>query len=238
MFRLRIRKWFFPYLEYIMAILVTLGLYLVKDFIEPLLPSWLLVLPLVIALVVRSVRDMVKGRREQMTKLANYIDSLSTEFVKFTKESCGYSIRSIAKDLISKYSTTSEKIKGWAAYFDENWGMPAQLFKNYDYFEKNWRKYIENPKGKEELSGLVIEFLNLVGLHYKMHENFGKMVRDVGDREFEQRYNDFKKEYDEFYRGLRGIAPELKKALGVELEGKFYYAFAKDFPESAGSQLA
>ena len=229
-FKLRIGKWFFSYLEYIIAIFVTLGLYLVKDFINPLLPSWLLVFPFIIALVVRSIRDMVKVKKEEQAKLADSIDRLVTEFSKFTKGSCGYSIRSIAKDFINKYGTKSEKIKGWVAYF-KNLGMPAQLFKNYGGFEKRWGKYVENPRGKEELSELIIEYLNLVGLHYKMHENFRAMVRDVGDTEFEQRYNEFKKEYDEFHRGLRGIAPDLNKVVSVELEGKFYYDFAKDFPE-------
>lgn len=230
MFRLRIGKWFFSYSDYIVIILATLGLYLIINLIKPL-PSWLFVLPVVIALIVRSSVDWRKGKKEELAKLADSIDRLSTEFSKFTKGSCSYSIRSIAKDFISKYGTKSEKFKGWAAYFNEDWGIPGQLFKNYGSFEQRAREYIENPKGKEELLGLVREFLNLVSLHYKMHTNFLEMIRDVGNEEFEPRCNEFKREYNEFYRGLRRIAPDLKKVLAVELEGKFYYDFAKDFPK-------
>ena len=68
---------------------------------------------------------------------------------------------------------------------------------------------------------LIREFLNLVGLHYKVHENYIEMVNDVGDREFEQGYSDFKKQYDEFHKGLREIAPDLKNVINVELEGIF-----------------
>lgn len=187
---------------------------------------------IVAVLTVKNVVDLQKGKKEEMTKLAESIDRLSTQFSKFTYGSCGYSIRSIAKDFISKYRTKSEKIKGWEAYFDQDWGIPGQLFNTYRSFERKAREYIESPKGKEELLVLIREFLNLVGLHYKMHTNFLEMVRDVGDGEFEQRYKEFKKEYDEFHRGLRGIASDLKKVASVELSGTFYFDFAKDFPKS------
>lgn len=234
MFRLRIGKWFFSYLDYIAIILATLILYLITNLIKPL-PSCLLVLPVVIALIVKSSIDWRKGKTEELAKLAHSIHRLNTEFSKFTEGSYPNSIGSIAKEFVSKYGTKTDKIKGWAAYFNGDLGIPGQLFKNYGSFERRLREYIENPKGKEELLGLVIKFLNLVSLHYAMHTNFSEMIRDVGDEEFEPRYNEFKKEYDEFYRSLRQIAPDLRKVLDVELEGKFYYNFAKDFPKAVTS---
>lgn len=233
MFRLRIGKWFFTYLDYIVIILATLVLYLIINLIKPL-PSWLFVFPIVIALIVKSSVNWRKGKKEELAKLAESLNRVSGEFSKFTQGSCNYSIWSISKEFINKFGS-KEGIKGWEAYFNENWGMSGQLFKNYGSFERKMRRYIENPKGKEELLGLVREFSSLVGLHYKMHTNFLEMIRDVGNEEFEPRCNEFKKEYNEFYRGLRRIAPDLRKVLGVELEGKFYFNFAKDFPKAVKS---
>jgi len=226
MFRLRIGKWFFSYLEYIIAILVTLGLYLLIDFIKPL-PSWLLVLPLVIALIVRNARDKVKGEKEKLVKLANSVDELTKQFSGFAKCSELYSVCSIATDLLSKYRGESDKIKGWVAYFDKDWGMPARLFESYGSFEDRWRKYTENPKGEKEFFGLIREFLNLLGLHYNMHSNLRELLRDINDWGFLYRYNEFKKEYDEFSRYLRRVAPALKEVIGVDIKGTFYYGFAE-----------
>lgn len=227
--KLRIRKWVSSYVG---ELILLLGTVIIYGFFKS--PELLYALFIVVAvIIIKNILDWRKARQEPMTKLAESIDRLSTQFAKFAGvASWNYSIRSIANEFISKYGTKSEKIKGWTAYFDQDRGISGQLSNTYRSFERRLREYIENPKSKAELSGLIREFLDLVGLHYKMHENFGEMVKDVdvSDKEVGQRYNEFKKEYDEFHRGLRGIAPDLKSVVSVELEGKFYYDFAKDFP--------
>ncbi len=221
--KLRIGKWAFSYLDVLIILVVTIVILVLS------LPSWSILIAPILVLVIKPILDSQRGKKEEMTKVAESIDRLSTEFSKFTGGFWGCSIRSISKDFISKHGN-NEKIKGWEAYFDQDRGIPGLLFEAYGSFERKVREYIGSPKGKEGLSVLIREFLDLVGLHYKMHANFLEMIRDVGDGEFGQRYNEFKKEYDEFYRGLRGIAHDLKKVASMDLEGKFYYDFAKDFP--------
>lgn len=219
-------KWVFRYTDYLLLILAVGVIWYFK------LPHWYNLIFLLLALISKIVIDQKKSKVEKLINTAQNLKRLSDSFSRFVYNNWVNSIPSILDALLANDVFTNgygKGIKGWKLYFKEK---TKNLYHEYSEFTTDLERYIENPKGKIELSGIIMRFEKLVGLHYKLHEKLLELITDadmVLPEELEQRYKEFKKEYDDFYSNLRVCTSDLKDIAPMDTE-KYFFDWAKELP--------
>jgi len=219
-------KWVFRYANYLILIPAVCAIGYFK------LPYWYNPLFLLLALISEIVITRMKSKVEKLINTAQNLKRLSDSFSIFVYSNQDNSIPSIFKALLANDIFTKKYgkgIKGWKLYLED---QTKNLYHEYSKFTTDLERYIENPKGKIELSDIIMRFEKLVGLHYKLHEKFLELITDAGilPEELGQRYKEFKKEYDDFYSNLRVYTSDLKDIAPMDTE-KYFFDWAKELPE-------
>ena len=220
-------KWVFRYANYLILIPAVCAIGYFK------LPYWYNPLFLLLALISEIVITRRKSKVEKLINTAQNLKRLSDSFSIFVYSNLDNSIPSIFKALLANDIFTKKYgkgIKGWKLYLED---QTKNLYHEYSEFTTALERYIENPKGKIELSDIIMRFEKLVGLHYKLHLNFLEIIKDTYDilpEELGQRYREFKKEYDDFYSNLRVYTSDLKDIAPMDTE-KYFFDRAKELPK-------
>lgn len=216
----------FRYTDYLLLILAVGVIWYFK------LPPWYNLIFLLLALISKIVIDQKKSKVERLINTAQNLKRLSDSFSTFVYSNRDNSIPSIFKALLANDVFTKrygKGIKGWKLYLEE---QTKHLF-DYSEFKTDLERYIENPKGKSELSDIIRRFEKLVRSHYKLHQNFLEIIKDAGilPKELGQKYNEFKKEYDDFYSNLKGYTRDFEEITPGVFTGKYFFDWAKELPE-------
>ena len=219
-------KWVFRYTNYLLLIPAVGVIGYFK------LSYWYSIISLLLVLISEIVIAQRKSKREKLINIAQNLKRLCDSFSIFVYSNRDNSIPSIFGALLANnvfMNAYGKGIKGWKLYLKEH---TKHLFDDYNEFKSDLEIYIENPKGKRELSDIIRRFGKLVGSHYELHLNFLEIIKDTGisPNDFGQRYNDFKKEYDDFYSNLRGYTSDFEENAPNVFTGKYYFDWAKELP--------
>ena len=220
-------KWGFKYTSYLILIPAIFAIGYFKQ------PYWYNPLSILLVLIVEIVKDQWIGKKEKLINAAKNLKRLSDSFSIFVDRGRNNSIPSIFKALLANDVFTERYgrgIKGWKLYLEE---QANNLLNDYNEFKSDLDRYIENPKGKSELSDIIRRFGKLVKSHYKLHLNFLDIIKDMGilPKELGQKYKEFKTEYDDFCSDLKGDTSDFEEVAPSVFIGKSFSGRAQELPE-------
>ncbi|HJH27689.1 MAG TPA: hypothetical protein C5S37_13220 [Methanophagales archaeon] len=142
----------FRYTDYLLLILAVGVIWYFK------LPHGYNLIFLLLALISKIVIDQKKSKVEKLINTAQNLKRLSDSFSRFVYNNWVNSIPSILDALLANDVFTNgygKGIKGWKLYFKEK---TKNLYHEYSEFTTDLERYIENPKGKIGLSGIIMRF--------------------------------------------------------------------------------